>query len=61
MVTKSVKKKLKDKAFARAVNHDEIRRGAEELGHSLDEHIAYRIQALQENAHIPELDGIHPA
>jgi putative nucleotidyltransferase with HDIG domain len=37
---KSVKKKLKDKAFARGVNRDDIRSGAEELGVELDEHIA---------------------
>ncbi len=35
----SVKKKLKDKAFARAVNRDDVRRGAEELKVDLDEHI----------------------
>ncbi len=43
----SVKKKLKDKAFARAVNRDEVRQGAEELGVPLDEHIAFVIAALQ--------------
>jgi putative nucleotidyltransferase with HDIG domain len=36
---KSVKKKLKDKAFARAVNRDDIHRGAEDLGIELGEHI----------------------
>jgi putative nucleotidyltransferase with HDIG domain len=36
---KSVKKKMKDKAFARAVNRDDIRQGAEELGVDLTEHI----------------------
>ncbi len=42
----SVKKKMKDKAFARAVNRDEIVQGAEELGVPLDEHIAVCIRAL---------------
>ena len=57
METRSVKKKLKDKAFARAVNRDEIRRGAAELGFSLDEHIAFCIQALEDKAALLELDG----
>lgn len=43
---KSVKKKLKDKAFARAVSREDIRQGAEELGVPLDEHIQFLIDAL---------------
>ncbi len=44
---KSVKKKMKDKAFARAVRREDIVRGAEELGVPLDEHIATCIAAMQ--------------
>ena len=43
----SVTKKLKDKAFARSVNRDDIRQGVEELGVDLDEHIRFVIAALQ--------------
>ena len=42
----SVKKKLKDKGFARTVNRDDVHRGAEELGVELDAHIAFVVQAL---------------
>ena len=44
---KSVKKKLKDKGFARGVNRDDIRQGAEELGITLEEHIQFMIDALR--------------
>jgi predicted hydrolase (HD superfamily) len=43
----SVKKKLKDKAFARSVNRDDIRQGVEELGVDMDEHIRFVIDALR--------------
>lgn len=46
----SVKKKLKDKGFARAVSRDDIRKGIEELGVDTDEHIAGVIDALVEVA-----------
>lgn len=46
---KSVKKKLKDKAFARAVSREDIIKGAEEFGVDLDEHIAFCIEAMKQN------------
>ena len=46
----SVKKKMKDKAFARAVNREEIVRGAEQLGMPLDDVIANVIAALKSDA-----------
>jgi putative nucleotidyltransferase with HDIG domain len=56
----SVKKKMKDKAFARAVNREDILRGAAELGISLDEMIAGVIAALQADAERLGLAGIAP-
>ena len=44
---RSVKKKMKDKAFARDVRREDILRGAEELGVDLDEHIAFVTEALK--------------
>jgi putative nucleotidyltransferase with HDIG domain len=46
----SVKKRLKDKAFARGVNREDVRKGAEELNIPLEEHIAFCIAALRANA-----------
>jgi predicted hydrolase (HD superfamily) len=46
----SVRRKIKDKAFARQVNRDDIRKGAEELEVPLDDHIAFCIQAMKERA-----------
>lgn len=43
----SVRRKLKDKAFARSVSRDDIRRGAEELGLALEDHIANCLAALR--------------
>lgn len=43
----SVKRKLKDKAFAKNVNREDILNGARELGVSLDEHIAFCIEAMK--------------
>ncbi len=47
---KSVRKKMKDKAFARSVSREDIVNGAAEMGIDLDEHIAFCIQAMQANA-----------
>jgi putative nucleotidyltransferase with HDIG domain len=44
---KSVRKKMKDKAFARSVNRDDIVNGASDLGVDLDEHIAFCIEAMK--------------
>jgi putative nucleotidyltransferase with HDIG domain len=46
---KSVKKKLKDKAFAKGVNREDIIKGAELLAIPLDEHISFCIEALKKN------------
>jgi putative nucleotidyltransferase with HDIG domain len=44
---KSVRKKMKDKAFARSVNRDDIINGASDLGVNLEEHIAFCIEAMK--------------
>src|SRR5437667_3649745 len=44
---KSIRKKMKDKAFARSVSRDDITQGAAELGVDLDEHIAFCIAAMK--------------
>ena len=58
MKVKSVKKKLKDKAFAAAVSREDIRQGVEELGLDLDEHIANVIAGMQARADRLKLPGL---
>lgn len=54
----SVKRKLKDKAFARNVSREDIIAGAQELGVQLDDHIAFCIEALKDHAQELGLAGI---
>jgi putative nucleotidyltransferase with HDIG domain len=54
---KSVRKKMKDKAFARSVNRDDIVNGAADLGVELEEHIAFCIEAMKGIAEQLGLDG----
>jgi predicted hydrolase (HD superfamily) len=56
----SVLKRMKDKAFARAVSRDDLRRGAEELGLPLDVHVANVIRFLRERADDLGLRGSTP-
>jgi putative nucleotidyltransferase with HDIG domain len=53
----SVKKKMKDKAFARGVNRDDLRRGAEEIGVPLEEHVVFVRDAMASIARELGLDG----
>ena len=53
----SVRKRLKDKAFARGVHREDVERGAAELGVDLDAHIAFTLEALQAAAAELGLDG----
>jgi putative nucleotidyltransferase with HDIG domain len=55
--SKSVKKKLKDRSFAAAVNRDEIRTYTELIGEDLTEHIDFVIDAMREIAATLELEG----
>ncbi len=59
MTPKSVKKKLKQPSFAAAVNREELRHGAQELGVDFDEHLAFVIEALcaEREALMPERSG----
>jgi putative nucleotidyltransferase with HDIG domain len=54
---RSVRKKMKDKAFARSVNRDDITNGAADLGVDLEEHIAFCIEAMKAIAKELALDG----
>jgi len=54
---KSVRKRMKDKAFARKVNRDDIIQGAADLGVDLDEHIGFCIEAMKPIAAELALDG----
>ncbi len=54
---KSVRKKMKDRAFARSVNRDDIVNGAADLGVELEEHIAFCIEAMKGIAGELGLDG----
>ncbi|MFN3324951.1 MAG: HDIG domain-containing metalloprotein [Bryobacteraceae bacterium] len=58
---KSVRKKLKDKAFARSVSRDDILSGAAELGVDLDKHIDFCIEAMKSRAAVLGLSGNAPA
>lgn len=53
----SVKKKMKDKAFARGVSREDVRQGAEELGVELEPHIAFVIQSMRDRADLLGLAG----
>jgi putative nucleotidyltransferase with HDIG domain len=57
LTPKSVKKKLKAPSFAAAVNRDDVRNGAAELGADFDEHVAFVIAALEPQADALGLTG----
>src|SRR5437016_9564113 len=58
---KSIRKKMKDKAFARSVNRDDIINGAADLGIDLDEHITFCIEAMKGIAKELGLEGVGAA
>lgn len=58
---KSVKKKMKDKAFARGVSREDVITGAGEMGVDLDSHIAFVISAMQSVADDIGLGGVQPS
>jgi predicted hydrolase (HD superfamily) len=53
----SVKRRLKDKLFAKGVSREDVRKGAEELGVPLEEHVGFCIAALREHADVLGLRG----
>src|SRR3954451_25011551 len=57
LAPKSVKKKMRQPSFAAAVNRDEMRRGAEELGVDFDQHVTRVIAAMEERAGELGLEG----
>ncbi len=57
---RSVRKKMKDKAFARGVNRDDVLQGAQELGVDLDEHIQFVVDAMRGAADSLGLAGSPP-
>jgi putative nucleotidyltransferase with HDIG domain len=57
LTPKSVKKKMKQPSFAAAVDRDDLRRGAEELGEDFDQHLAFVIAALEPRAEELSLTG----
>jgi putative nucleotidyltransferase with HDIG domain len=57
---KAVRKKMKDKSFARAVNREDVVKGAEQLGVDLDGHIAFVIEALKPAAGELGIAGTFP-
>ena len=60
LTPKSVKKKMKQPSFAAAVNRDEMRLGAADLGEDFDDHVAFVIAALQPRADELGLDNAQP-
>ena len=58
---RSVRKKMKDKAFARGVSREDVVAGAADLGVDLDEHIEFVIGAMRGSAEALGLGGVQPA
>jgi putative nucleotidyltransferase with HDIG domain len=61
LTPKSVRKKMKQPSFAAAVDREELRAGAEDLGVDFDEHVAFVIAALEAEADALELHGSEAA